>query len=556
MTSPQGQPPSPNGGPPQGPELPPELQPDLPEPITTPRSGWLPSLVWLVPLIAALVGIALVAKSVIDRGPMITLSFSTAEGLEPGKTKVKYKDVDIGSVKTIRLSHDHSRVLVSVQLTKEAADFAVEDTRFWIVRPRIGTTGITGLGTLLSGAYIGADAGRSHETQTDFVGLEKPPAVTGDQKGRRFSLHGASLGSIDIGSPIYYRRVQVGQVVGFSLDRDGTGVSIDVFIDAPYDQYVGTNSRWWHASGVDLRLDSNGLKLNTQSLATVIIGGLAFQSPPGESVGAEAPDNTVFTLAGNESDAMRAPDGPPLVVVMNFDQSLRGLSVGATVDFRGIELGEVTAIGIQYDPKARDFTMPVTMNLYPDRLGQRFRESIEHGGQAAGKQLLRTLVVHGLRGQLRTGNLLTNQLYVALDMFPKAAPVSFDVNRAPLELPTVPNTLDELQVQVADIARKLDQIPFDQISKNLNGTLVNANALFKQLDTQLAPQARETLAAAQRTFGAAQSTLQQDSPLQSDMHQALTQLTQTLQTLNALADYLERHPESLLRGKAKDQTQP
>ncbi|PMS23161.1 mammalian cell entry protein [Trinickia dabaoshanensis] len=552
MTSPQGQPPSANGGPPQGPELP----PDLPEPIAAPRSSWLPSLVWLVPLIAALVGIALVAKSVIARGPTITISFSTAEGLEPGKTKVKYKDVDIGSVKTIRLSRDHSRVLVSVQLTKEAEDFAVEDTRFWIVRPRIGTSGVTGLGTLLSGAYIGVDAGRSHESQSDFVGLEKPPAVTGDQKGRRFSLHGASLGSIDIGSPIYYRRVQVGQVVGFSLDRDGTGVSIDVFVDAPYDQYVGINSRWWHASGVDLRLDSNGLKLNTQSLATVIIGGLAFQSPPGEPIGTEAPDNTVFSLASTESDAMRAPDGPPLTVVMNFNQSLRGLSVGATVDFRGIELGEVTGIGIKYDPKARDFTMPVTMNLYPDRLGSRFRESIEHGGQEAGRQLLRTLVKHGLRGQLRTGNLLTSQLYVALDMFPKAAPATFDAERNPLELPTVPNALEELQVQVADIARKLDQIPFDQISKNLNGTLQSANGLFKQLDTQLAPQARETLAAAQRTFGAAQSTLQQDSPLQSDMHQALTQLTQTLQTLNALADYLERHPESLLRGKAKDQTQP
>ncbi len=556
MTSPQGQPASSNGGsnggPPQGPALPPEL----PEPVAMQRSGWLPSLVWLVPLIAALVGIALVAKSVIDRGPLITISYSTAEGLEPGKTKVKYKDVDIGSVKTIRLSRDHSRVIVAVQLTKEAEDFAVDDTRFWIVRPRIGTTGVTGLGTLLSGAYIGVDAGRSHDSRTDFVGLEKPPAVTGDLKGRRFSLHGTSLGSIDIGSPIYYRRVQVGQVVGFSLDRDGKGVSIDVFVDAPYDQYVGTNSRWWHASGVDLRISSGGLQLNTQSLATVIIGGLAFQSPPGQAVGAEAPDNSTFNLAANEGDAMRAPDGPPVTVVMNFNQSLRGLAVGATVDFRGIELGEVTGIGIQYDPTARDFTMPVTMNLYPDRLGRRFRESIKQGGEPAGKQLLRTLVKHGLRGQLRTGNLLTSQLYVALDMFPKAAPVSFDASRSPLELPTVPNTLEELQVQVAEIARKLDQIPFDKISKNLNGTLESANGLFKTLDTQLAPQARDTLAAAQRTFGAAQSTLQQDSPLQSDMHQAFTQLTQTLQTLNALADYLERHPESLLRGKPKDQTKP
>ncbi|RKP51063.1 intermembrane transport protein PqiB [Trinickia fusca] len=548
MTSPPGQPPQSNGEKPRGPEV--------PAPLSVPRSRWLPSLVWLVPLVAALVGIALVVKAVVDRGPTITISFSTAEGLEPGKTKVKYKDVDIGAVKTIRLSHDHTRVVVEVQLTKEAEDFAVQDTRFWIVRPRIGTSGVSGLGTLLSGAYIGVDAGHSHDSQTDFVGLEKPPAVTGDQKGRQYTLHGASLGSVDIGSPIYYRRVQVGQVVGFSLDKDGKGVTVNAFVDAPYDQYVGSNSRWWHASGVDLRLDSSGLKLNTQSLATVIVGGIAFQSPPGQAVGNVAPGDTVFVLAADEADAMRAPDGPPLTVVMNFGQSVRGLSVGATVDFRGIELGEVTGIGIEYDPKARDFTMPVTMNLYPNRLGRRFSESVQRGGETAGKALLRDLVAHGLRGQLRTGNLLTSQLYVALDVFPKAPAVQFDANRTPLELPTVPNTLEELQVQVADIAKKLNQIPFDEISKNLNGTLEHADGLFKQLDTELAPQARDTLAAARKTFDSAQAALQQDSPLQSDMHQALGQLTQTLQSLNALADYLERHPESLLRGKAQDQQRP
>lgn len=548
MTSPQGQPPHDNGGPPSGPELPPEL----PEPVAARRGGWLPSLVWLVPLIAALIGIALVVKSVVDRGPIINISFSTAEGLEPGKTKVKYKDVDIGAVKTIRLSRDHSRVLVEVELTKEAENFAVEDTKFWIVRPRIGASGVSGLSTLLSGSYIGVDAGRSHEAQSEFVGLEKPPAVTGDQRGRRYTVRGASLGSLDIGSPVYYRRVQVGQVVAFSLDKDGTGVTIEVFVNAPYDQYVGTNSRWWHASGVDLRLDSSGLKLNTQSLATVIVGGLAFQSPPGEAVGEVATDDSVFRLAGNEADAMREPDGPPLTIVMNFNQSLRGLSPGATVDFRGIELGEVTQIGVEYDPLARNFTMPVTMNLFPDRLGKQFRETIARGGPSAGKDLLGKLVAHGLRGQLRTGNLLTNQLYVAVDIFPNAARASVDVNHTPIVLPTVPNTLEELQVQVADIAKKLDKIPFDEISQNLNGTLKNANNLFKQLDTELAPQARDTLAAARQTFGTAQAALQQDSPLQSDMHQALNQLTQTLQSLNALADYLERHPESLLRGKAKD----
>jgi paraquat-inducible protein B len=527
--------------------------PDVPDPIHVKRSSWLPSLVWLIPLIAALIGVALAVKSVVDRGPTITISFSSAEGLEAGgKTKVRYKDVEIGSVKTITLSADHSRVIVEVQLAKEAENFAVKDTRFWVVRPRIGTSGVSGLNTLLSGAYIGVDAGKSHEGATGFIGLETPPAVTGDQKGHRYTLRGESLGSIDIGSPVFYRRVQVGQVVSFSLDKDGTSVTIGVFINAPYDQYVGANSRWWHASGVDLRLDSSGLKLNTQSLATVIVGGLAFQSPPGQPVSEPASSNTVFRLSADQIEAMREPDGPALTVVMNFNQSLRGLSPGATVDFRGIVLGEVTSIGIDYDPKARNFMMPVTMNLYPDRLGKRFRESVENRGTVAGKELLKELVAHGLRGQLRTGNLLTSQLYVALDMFPKAPLAKVDVERTPLELPTVPNTLDELQLQVADIAKKLDQVPFDQIGANLNSALKNADHLFKQLDTQVAPEARDTLAAAKQTFGTAEATLQQDSPLQSDVHHALTELTRTLQSLNALSDYLERHPESLLRGKPGD----
>ena len=287
MTSPQGPTPAPSA--PRNDSNGPTLPPNLPDPEIEPRSHWLPSLVWVIPLIAALIGIALVIKSVTEKGPEISISFSNAEGLEPGKTQVKYKDVNIGLVKNVTLSKDLSHVLIQVQLTKEAENFAVKDTRFWVVRPRVGASGVSGLGTLLSGAYIGVDAGHSQDTQKDFVGLETPPPITGDQKGHRFTLHGDSLGSIDIGSPIFYRRVQVGQVVGFSLDKDGTGVTMQVFVAAPYDQYVGVNTRWWHASGVDLRLDSSGFKLNTQSLATVLVGGLSFQSPPGQPVGAQAP---------------------------------------------------------------------------------------------------------------------------------------------------------------------------------------------------------------------------------------------------------------------------
>ncbi|ASV99284.1 intermembrane transport protein PqiB [Paraburkholderia aromaticivorans] len=531
----------------------PLLPPDLPDPDIAPRRSWLPSLVWVVPLIAALIGIALVVKSVTERGPAITIVFDNAEGLEPGKTQVKYKDVEIGSVKAITLSKDQTHVEIAVQLTKQAENFAVKDTRFWVVRPRVGAAGVSGIGTLLSGAYIGVDVGHSKETQTRFAGLETPPPITADQKGHRFILHGDSLGSIDIGSPIFYRRVQVGQVYGIALDKEGTGVTMQVFVAAPYDQYVGTNSRWWHASGVNVRLDSAGFVVNTQSLAAILVGGLAFQTPPGQPMGEQAAEKFDFRLASDEADAMRAPDGIPVRAVMNFNQSLRGLSVGAVVDFRGIALGQVTGIGVEYDPQTQNFTMPVTLDLYPDRLRRRARNAtMPQARTAASGELLRRLVERGLRGQLRTGNLLTGQLYIALDIFPQAAPVKFDIGAEPVELPTIPNTLDALQVQVADIAKKLDRIPFDQIGANLSTSLKNADALFNRLNTEVVPQARDTLAAARQTFGSAEATLQRDSPMVSDVHQALQELTRTLQSLNALADYLERHPESLVRGKPAD----
>ncbi len=526
--------------------------PDLPHPEIKPRSRWLPSLVWLIPLISALIGIALLVKSVTAEGPIVTVTFNSAEGLEAGKTKVKDKDVEIGAVRSIALSDDLRQVRVEIQFDKAAAKFATEGSRFWVVRPRIGASGISGLGTLLSGAYIGADIGRSPRRRTDFTGLETAPIVTADQQGHQYTLRGDSLGSLDIGAPVFYRRIQVGQVVGFALDPKGSGVIVNVFVNAPYDRYVATHTRWWHASGVDLRLDSGGLTLNTQSLATVVMGGLAFESPPGSDAGPQAADGSTFTLASDETDAMREPDGAPLYVVMHFNQSLRGLSVGAPVDLRGITLGQVTKIGLGYDEKALNFSMEVTMALYPDRLSRRSNTMLPAPNTQGANDLLQHLVMHGLRGQLRTGNLLTGQLYVALDMFPQAPRATVDLRNTPIDLPTVPNTLDELQVQIAGIARKLNQVPFDKIGANLSGTLESANRLFGQLNTEVVPQARSTLASAQKTFDAAQATLGQDSPMQADVHGAMQELTRTLQSLNALADYLERHPEALVFGKKGD----
>lgn len=523
--------------------------PRAPKPAIDRPSRWLPSLIWMIPVLAAIIGAWQVAVWMGNRGPNITVTFATGEGLEAGKTQVKFRDVDIGKVVAVRLGEDATRVVAEIEMAKEARRFTAEDSRFWVVRPQIGAGGVSGLNTLLSGAYIGAAPGASENTKDAFVGLETPPAVPYGLKGREYRLHADSLGSVAPGSPVYYRRVRVGQVASVTLDASGKGIDMSAFVEDKYTALVGPDTRWFHASGVDLRLDANGLKLNTQSLAALATGGIAFESVDGGKPAAPAPAGAHFVLAEDRTAALRPPDGPPVSAVLYFDGSLRGLAVGAPVDFRGIALGEVRSIGVEFDRERRKLNMPVTVDLYPGRLGQSFLETLNSttGGDALGQ-----MVGRGLRGQLKNGNLLTGQLYVALDFHRNAPKAQLTMKDGQLVFPTVPGQLDELQTQVANIARKLDKIPFDEIGNNLNKTLVQANALIARLDGQVLPEMKDTLTAAKQTFASAESLLSQDAPLQSDLRRALQEVTDTMEKLNDLADYLERHPESLIRGKPQE----
>ena len=311
------------------------------------------SVVWLVPLLALLVGGVLVVRALLERGPEITIAFRSAEGLEAGRTEVRYKEVVVGRVAKVRLSADRQQVLVDVGLDKGAASLAVDDTRFWVVRPRIGTAGVSGLGTLFSGAYIGVDAGSSEESQSYFTGLEAPPFVLRGEPGRSFILVADDLGALDVGSLVYYRRTRVGRVVGYALDPVRDTLGVQVFIESPYESLVSVDTHFWNASGVDLTLDASGLTFNTQSLASVLVGGIAFAHPGPGPRGQQAPEGERFYLYANQKAALAAPDGVPLRVRMIFRQSLRGLAVGAPVDLLGVEIGTVRDIAVRYDPAAR-----------------------------------------------------------------------------------------------------------------------------------------------------------------------------------------------------------
>ncbi len=532
----------------QGPEL-----PNLPSVITKAQRRWAPQIIWIIPIVAILVGLGLMYKAVVDHGPTITVAFKSGDGLIAGKTNVKYKEVDIGLVKTVVLSEDHQQVLATIELNKDASDFSNKDTRYWIVRPRITASGVTGLSTLLDGPFIAADIGKSTEKIDSFVALEVPPILTGGTPGREFILRAPTLGSHNIGTPVYFRRLNVGQVVAYDLDKDGKYVSIRVFIEAPYDQYVTNNTRFWNASGIDVSLNAEGIQVQTESLVAVIAGGIAFEAPqtsqdisdrlvnhPNQGNASDAKEaatplteraqpDAVFSLFSTRIIAMKQPDARVERFVINFKQSVRGLSIGAPVEFRGVNMGEVVSIETAMDPRTYEIVQPVEIFLYPDRLKIRSLKS--------GKLLpppenelsrLKTLIAKGFRAQLRTGSYLTGQQYIGLDFFPGSPKYTLDVSKYPLEIPAIPGA-------------------FEDIEKTMANVIKNTDKLVKKLDDQILPEFDKTL----KNINA---ITQSDSPLQTDMRDSLRELTKAASSIKTLTDMLDQQPQSLIFGKPQEES--
>lgn len=498
-----------------------------------------PSLVWIVPIVAAIAGGWIAVTRILERGPEIEIGFATAEGLEAGKTKIHYNGVDVGTVTGIRLTDDHRRVLATAQMAPQTEKLLVEDTHFWVVRPRISGANVSGLGTLISGAYIGMEIGQAKKSKRHFTGLESPPVVTGDTPGHFYTLKTSNLGSLDYGTPVYFRRLAVGEVASYQLDEDGIALSVKVFVREPYDRYVTTSSRFWHASGIDLSLTASGLSVQTQSLLSILVGGIAFETPeeadPTKPAAPAAGEDTVFSLFSDRTDAFKLPARDPQTYQLVFSQSVRGLSPGAPVEFRGIPIGEVAEISAQFDAENFQFSAPVTIHLDAERLGVKVVD-LPPGSdlKSIRRQVIDALVNHGVRAQLQTGNLLTGQLYVSFDVFPDAAPVTVDWSRTPVQLPTMPGEFQAIEASVVNIIKKLDEVPFGEIGDDLRNTIA-------ELD--------RTLKSARQAVDSADNLIAPNSTLRAELGNTLQEVSRAARGVRVLADYLERHPEALLRGK-------
>jgi paraquat-inducible protein B len=549
---------------------------DLPEAVPARRSSRTLQLVWLIPLVAALVGGWIAIKAILARGPTITISFKTAEGLEAGKTRIKYKDVDIGLVKSIMFAPDMKNVIVTAEMVKQTEPHLVEDTRFWVVRARISGGSVSGLGTLLSGAYIGTDLGKSTKSQREFTGLETPPVFAIDAPGREFSLRSESIGSLDTGSPIYYRRLQVGQVTSYALNDDGRGVTIKVFVNAPYDKFVTENTRFWQASGFDVTVTPGGIKFNMESVVSVLIGGVAFETPYESGDLPPAPGNAAFKLFASRVEALKNPEVDVRQVAMVFNESVRGLAVGAPVDFRGIEVGTVRAIKVDYDAGDKRVNTVVEADVYPSRMAA-LSVTAPPATAAERQAMTNRLIENGLRAQLRTASLVTGQLYIALDFFPSAAKAKRRPARSVADgqfiedLPTTPSDLRELQANIASALAKIQSFPFEQVGKDLHqtlqkvqevqfgqlgsdfkDTLQTATRMMQRIDAELTPDARAAFEQARKALDSADLVLRPNSPVAQDAQQAMREIARAAAAFRALADYLERHPEALISGKKED----
>ena len=523
---------------------------DAPEAIVKMKKQF--SIVWVVPLVALLIGGWLAFKALSEKGPTITITFKTAEGLEAGKTKIKYKNVEVGQVESIALGEAGSGlVIVTAEMVKGAKDHLTENTRFWVERARIGAGGASGLGTLFAGAYIGIDLGEPGGKQAlSFKGLEIAPVVTTGLPGSHFKLQAEKRGSLNVGSPIYYRQIQVGQVVAFEMVEDGDAVDFKIFVHAPYHEYVRKNTRFWNASGVDVSVDASGIQVKTESLVTILIGGVAFETPTDSGPSPAAKEGDAFRLYESRERIREKVHVVTKKWLLHFDGSVRGLAVGAPVEFKGIKIGEVIDVKLEFDWEKLAFRIPVVIETERDRITFVGKQTV------ARRDANEMLVERGLRAQLKMGSLLTGQLYVDLDLYPDEPPAEIKWDGMYPELPTIPTPMEEITRNISQIVKKLDEIPLVEIGNDLRDTMANLNkttehlqTLVQNLDANVAPAATGTLKQAQTTLIKVDRLLNADSPTGHELKRALAELADAARNISILMDYLERHPDSVIFGK-------
>ncbi|HBK08809.1 MAG TPA: paraquat-inducible protein B [Acetobacteraceae bacterium] len=536
------------------------------------------SLIWAIPLITALIGGWLAWKTLSERGPLITITFETAEGLQPNQSHVRHKDVDMGVVQKVGLTPDLKRVQVTVRMNREAESLLTDKAQFWVVRPRFFAGSISGLQTLFSGSYIDLlPAAKGGEEKRDFVGLENPPVLQSDVPGRTFLLKADRIGSLNLGSPIMFRDLEVGEVLGWDVGEMARSITIHAFVREPFDKYVHDNSRFWNASGIKFGIGGEGLQVHLESLRAVVLGGIAFETPDDPAFTTESTQNHAFSLFRSEDAADSSTYKRSVPFIANFNASVAGLNAGAAVTVRGLKIGEVTSVSLVYDRTLDNVVVPVHFTLEPERIALL---DLPTDGDLDTR--MADLVQRGLRVKLETANVLTGQKQLAMDIYHDLPAAKVAKEGDAYVIPVLGGSTDDVATAATNLVNRLNDIPFASIGKNLDQTLAGVNALVndKQLG-QSVTALRSTLASTQalvenlnhgvssltprlpgmaanletsvqntnKLIASLESTYGGDSRFSRDVGRMMSQLSDAARSIRVLADLLSRHPEALIRGR-------
>lgn len=534
--------------------------------------------IWLVPIVAGGVSLYLAVNYITQRGPLITIEFNTADGITAQQTEVRHRAVPLGTVEDVHLSKDLKHVVVHARMRREGDAILTDHARFWVVRPRFNPGNISGLETLVSGAYIEVDPGDPGGTPADqFVGLEEPPGVRSDQPGTTYLLRAGRLGSIGPGTPVFYRDVVAGEVLSYDLGNGNGPVIIHVFVKAPFDKFVHDTTHFWNASGVSIGVGPQGVHVELQSLQAVLAGGVAFETARAMADTPPAAGDREFRLFDSESDADAAGYATHVPVVTYFDSSVAGLARGSDVDIFGLQVGTVTDVRLVMDTTQGRTRARVAFDLQPERV---FAETAGRP-QADAAAVTAALMRDGMHAVLESSNFLTGQKDISLQYVPGAPPATAQHEGEALLMPSQGGGLDNITNSISDIAAKLDKIPFDDIGRSLNGALKSVdqtlsgpdmrNALRQLSQTltdisHLTRHADEGLSPALKRLPQLSADLQQaasranallgergyggNSDFQRSTVRLLDQVNEAARSIRLLVDFLDRHPEALIRGRA------
>ncbi len=535
-----------------------------PEAVITARHK-LPAI-WIVPIIALLLGAWMVLNHYLTRGPEVSITFSTAEGIEAEKTKIKALNVDVGLVESVQLNSNLEGVTVIARIEREAASLLREDSSFWVVRPRIGASGITGLNTLLSGAYIELAPGKGKEGKRYFLGLEEAPVTPMTTPGLHLTLISDDAGSVNTGDPVLYRGYRVGRIENTKFDTVSQKLHANIFIESPYDNLVNSNTRFWNSSGISFNATASGVSLQTSSIESLLLGGVAFDLPKGANPGNSVDNYEQFKLYPDANSINEHPFRHYIEYLLLFDSSVRGLVAGAPVLYRGLQIGAVVDASFNYlhidmaRTEGRAVDIPVLIRLEPGRwLG-------EDTTQAKAKAIadIQKSVISGMRATLKTGSLLTGALLVSLDFYEDVEPASIGKAGKYNTIPTISTGLEEIQVKVTDLLDKLNELPLTTVLNDMdvtlqqvghtltaaNKTVKDLNSLIESNDTQDLPKTINT------TLDELKLTLKglsPDSDLYQDLSDSVIQLNATLRNIEQLTYTIDTRPNSLFFSKPKQE---